>query len=764
MLRKSRNLLIAIGASALSALTAACGGGGGVRSTPTPPRATPTPSPTPAPTPTPTPPPADYDTVEYRQTVGAVSMNALAAYQEGATGAGVKVGVIDSGIDLQSQEFPGRIDPASADVAANRGLDDEGGHGTAVAFTLAGRRNGVGTHGVAFDSTLLVMRADAPGSCAETGEDGGCKFNDDAIARGVDRAANNGARVINISLGGDPPSAGLVDAIGRATQQGVIIVISAGNDSTPNPDPFAEVANTAAARGLVVIAGSVNAADTLSDFSDKAGDGKTHYLAAVGESVRAPDQNDTPYFWSGTSFAAPQIAGAVALLAQAFPNLSGAQIVQILYDSARDVGAPGVDSIYGHGVLDITKAFQPLGTTSVAGTPSPASLTTNATLSAPMGDAAQSGLGAVILDGFDRAFAIDLARTIDTSGPAPTLAGVLQTHQRTIAGALGAATVSVTIAPGGREPTIVPMRLSPGDARQARAIAGLVTSRLGKDATFAIGFSRSGAALTAQLAGLDEPAFLVAGDPTRAQGFVSDVGGSAAVRRQVGAWGVTASAESGAVLNHLGSALPLIADRYARSGYDRFSIGLDRHFGDVAAAVSIARLHEENSVLGARFGGALGASRATTWFLDAGTRWNAGGGWNLGGALRLGWTSADVRGGLDGAGRIRTSAFAVDIGKDGVFGGDSAGLRIAQPLRVSKGGIDLALPTHWDYDRLVVDTWTTQRLNLAPTGREIDVEARYGRWLGAGWLDTNLFWRRDPGNITSLPNDYGAAVRYSVAF
>ena len=172
-------------------LLAACGGGGGggINSTPTPPPATvpaptPTPTPTPAPTPTPT---ASYDTTEYRATVGAVSMNALAAYRVGATGKGIGVGIIDSGIDLQSQEFGTRVSSASQDVAGNASIDDEGGHGTAVAFTLAGRRNDAGTHGVAFDSTLIVLRADRPGTCATASKDdsdSGCKFGTDAIARG----------------------------------------------------------------------------------------------------------------------------------------------------------------------------------------------------------------------------------------------------------------------------------------------------------------------------------------------------------------------------------------------------------------------------------------------------------------------------------------------------------------------------------------------------------------------------------------------------
>ena len=99
-----------------------------------------------------------------------------------------------------------------------------------------------------------------------------------------------------------------------------------------------------------------------------------------------------------------------------------------------------------------------------------------------------------------------------------------------------------------------------------------------------------------------------------------------------------------------------------------------------------------------------------------------------------------------------------------MFGHDTLGLRIAQPLRVARGGIDLGLPTYFDYASNTVTDWTTQRLNLAPQGRELDVEMRYGVPAFGGGLDTNLFFRRDPGNFAALPNDYGMAMRYSLGF
>src|SRR5205085_10083281 len=113
-----------------------------------------------------------------------VVSNAIAAYNAGSTGKGVKIGVIDSGINPSLPEFAGRIDPASGDVAGSRGVSDEDGHGTAVSAVAAAARNSSGSMGVAFDATIVSERADEPGSCATTGTDGGCKFLDSDIAAG----------------------------------------------------------------------------------------------------------------------------------------------------------------------------------------------------------------------------------------------------------------------------------------------------------------------------------------------------------------------------------------------------------------------------------------------------------------------------------------------------------------------------------------------------------------------------------------------------
>lgn len=772
------------GLFALAACGGGSGGGGGVGTIPAPPvlpAPTPTPSPVPVPTPSPTPTPrVNYDTSEYRATIGAVSMNALTAYDHGGTGAGIRVGVIDSGIDLQSQEFGDcsgglgtgscRILATSRDTAGNASIDDVGGHGTAVAFTIAGRRNDAGTHGVAFDAQLIVARADSPGSCADTSANGGCSFNDDAIAAGLDAARDGGARVVNISLGGDPPSRSLLQAVDRATAAGIVIVISAGNDGDKpegvNPDPFAgTAAASSGARGLVIIAGSVNSSDQISSFSNRAGTGANTYLAAVGQSVRAPDETGAPMLWSGTSFSAPQIAGAVALLAQAFPNLTGAQIVQLLYATARDAGDAGTDAIYGRGVLDLTRAFQPVGSLSVAGSGGAVSTGINAALSTPMGDARQGALGAVVLDGFDRAFATDLARTIRHQGSARRLPQLMASRERSFSAGVRGLGVAVSLVPTRDSIRIERLGIGSQDADAARVLAATVSGRLGGKAQFAIGASESGNTLTARLTGRADPAFLVARDPVQNAGFDVDVSGSVAVRQALGPWGITLAQEQGQVLSRRDTEFVALKWRPQRSGYARTTIGLDRSFGGLIAGLSFTQMREADTVLGARFSGALGAARANSSFLDLGLRYDLGAGWTLGGSMRQGWTQAKLRGGLEGSGLIRTNAFAADIGKTGLFAGaDSFGLRVAQPLRVASGGIDLALPVDWDYATASVSAWNASRINLTPQGREVDYELRYFWPLATGDLSANLFVRTQPGNFAAMSADKGAAVRLTLGF
>lgn len=762
----ARSLLRAGVALPLAALVACGGGGGRPQPAPAPPPIL-APAPAPTPTPTPTPSSTDFGTAEYDRSSGLAVSNALPAYQSGATGAGILAGVIDSGVDVDSPEFAGKISPFSADLAGNRGLQDEGGHGTAVSSVLLGARNGLGTHGVAFDATLLVLRTDSPGTCADPGsgdDEGGCSHSDSVIARGVDLATAQGARVINISLGGSPMAFPLRGAIGRATAAGVVIVISAGNDGEANPDEFARIAADPSARGQVIIAGSVNSVGSISSFSNRAGSHANVYLSALGERVRAPGHEGTSFSWSGTSFAAPHIAGAVALLAQAFPNLSGAQIVDLLLRTATDAGAAGPDSIYGRGLLNIGRAFEPQGQSSLAGSAAKVSLDDNGTMSAPMGDAGGGQLGAVILDGYDRAFAVDLAGSIRSATPSMTLAGSLQNEQRNLAAARGGTMVALSIQPGDRTVSLDRLMLSRDEAERARAVAGMVSSRLGKNSSFAIGIAQSGTSLAAQLEGRSDPAFLIARDATGAVGFERRSDSAFAFRHQIGRLGLWATAEQGDALVYEHGFVSQLRGRYQRYGYSSVTAGFDRAFGNLRLAGSASHLIEGQTVLGARFGPAFGAGSARSWFVDVDASMALGGGWSIGGATRQGWTMVGAGGALGRSALLRTDSYAFDLARAGLFDpSDRLAFRVSQPLRVASGGFDLSLPTGYDYVSGVT-AYSLQRLDLSPEGREIDFETSYARELWGGRMGAHLFYRNDPGNYEAMPDDVGAAVRFSLGF
>ena len=448
---RSRRFHIGCAISAL-AMLAGCGGGGGsappISSTPAPvPTPTPTPVPTPTPSPTPTPTPlSTFDTAEFRRSDGPGFHNATAAWTRGVTGKGAKIAIVDTGIDTDSPEFAGRIDPASADVAGNGTVEDVGGHGTQVALIAAAARNNTGIVGIAYDATIAMFRADTPGTCADTSaESDGCSFDDRDIATGINRAVSAGATVVNLSLGGDAPSTALINAVRNASAKGVVVVVSAGNDGDgsdpkidPNqPNPFAAGVRNAGGSN-VIIAGSVDENSQFSGFSNKAGSQAQWFLSALGERVCCEYENGalkietTPdgqfvTLISGTSFSAPQIAGAVALLKQAFPNLTGPQMVELLLTSARDAGAAGTDSTYGRGILDIAKAFQPSGTTTLAGSATSVALGDSSGVSSgPMGDAFTSApLGTVVLDGYKRAYSYDLARGLQRASVRPKLLGAV---------------------------------------------------------------------------------------------------------------------------------------------------------------------------------------------------------------------------------------------------------------------------------------------------------------------------------------------------
>jgi len=741
------------------------GGGGGIGSTPPPPSTlTPPPTTTPPP-PSPPPPGTNFDTSEYERSNGAISSGAITAWQKGATGQGVKLAVVDSGINPALAEFAGRIDPASRDVAGSRGLGDEGGHGTAVTATAAAARNDAQNVGVAFDATILSFRADDPGSCKTSD---GCAFFDNAIAAGVDAARVAGAKVINLSLGGSAPGNQLLSAMQRAVSAGIVLVISAGNDGEDplkgrSADPFALIpAQTFP--GQVIIAGSLGLSDgaggtnlnQLSDFSNRAGQGQNWYLAALGYRVRTIDQTGTGFLYSGTSFSAPIITGAVALMAQAFPNLTAREIVDILFRTADDLGAAGDDAVFGQGRLNIGRAFQPVGITSLAGTEVQV---TDASVTGGMPEAAgdsggQGSMGAIILDGYSRAFALNLAKGLQTAEVRRPLEQSLLSNVRGSAVRAGRVSVAMSVAerpglPGTFD--MMHLAVGPDDARRSRLVAGSAIASLDSKTRASFGIGQGAKAIERQLTQAEPGAFLVARDISGDPGFQARRGTSMAFRRDLGFAGLTVASEQGKVWQDVNT-------NAFGSPYRWTSATLDRRFGANSwASIGVSKLEESDTLLGGQLGSLYGPGGSSSTFLDLEARRNLGNGWSATMMGRRGWTNFS-------SGSFQTGAYAFDLAKVGLVNrADRLGLRVAQPLRVESGGMSMLLPTGYDYATQAA-TSGREYLSFSPSGREVDAELSYSTGLGRGWLGANLFARRQPGHVATADPDLGAAIRYSLGF
>src|SRR3989344_8109038 len=286
-------------------------------------------------------------------------------------GSGVTVAVIDTGIayedygifrrapDLAGTQFVPGYDFANNDTHPN---DDEG-HGTHVAGTIAqSTNNGIGVAGVAFGARLMPIKAlNAQGSGT---------YAD--IAESIRWAADNGAKVINMSHGGPAPATDLEDALAYAYNKGVTIVAASGNDNAGS------VSYPAAYNQYVIAVGATRFDETRAPYSNY---GSALDIVAPGGDLGVDQNHDgygdgvlqqtfgnnvgsfSYYFYSGTSMATPHVAGVAALIISAGKASTPADVQTLLQNTADDLGPTGRDDQYGWGIVDAAEA--------VAGDPIP---------------------------------------------------------------------------------------------------------------------------------------------------------------------------------------------------------------------------------------------------------------------------------------------------------------------------------------------------------------------------------------------------------
>ena len=260
-------------------------------------------------------------------------------------GAGVVVAVVDTGV-APAPDLAGRLLPGWNVIARSDASADDNGHGTHVAGTIAeAEGNGLAEAGVAPEASILPVKVlDAEGAGSDVD-----------VAAGIVWAADHGARIINLSLGGPEASTVLADAVVYARRAGVLIVAAAGNDG-------GSVGVPARLAGVIAV-GAVDAALVRAPFS--AG-GRALDLVAPGVGIVQQTLDGAGGYadrsFSGTSMASPHVAGVAALVLAAGRATTATGVARLLTRTARDLGVAGKDTAYGAGLVRADAALGRPGT------------------------------------------------------------------------------------------------------------------------------------------------------------------------------------------------------------------------------------------------------------------------------------------------------------------------------------------------------------------------------------------------------------------
>lgn len=262
-----------------------------------------------------------------------------------STGYGVKVAVVDTGIDTKHPDLKANIKGGISFVTGSRGYKDDNGHGTHVAGTIAAIDNDIGVVGVAPDASLYGVKVlDRKGS----------GYMSDVIA-GIDWSASNGMQVITMSLGASSGSASLQAAVNNAYNQGIVIVAAAGNNG-------GSIGYPAAYESVIAVTATDNN-NILAYFSSR---GPEAELTAPGVSIYSTYKNGGYSTLSGTSMATPHVTGTVALLLTTPPGVydidndgkwDPPEVRSKLHNTAIDLGDVGLDDYYGYGLVNALNAL-----------------------------------------------------------------------------------------------------------------------------------------------------------------------------------------------------------------------------------------------------------------------------------------------------------------------------------------------------------------------------------------------------------------------
>ncbi len=264
----------------------------------------------------------------------------------------VTIAVLDTGINLNHEDLQASIVPGYNFIDNNDNPEDGHGHGThAAGIAAAITNNGKGIAGIAGGAKIMpvkVMNDSGSGDYA-------------SIINGIRYAADNGAQVISMSLGGAGLSQAMQEAVDYAISRGASVVAASGNSNSP-------VAFPGNCNGVITV-GAVSNSNERASFSNY---GPEMDVVAPGVNIISTFKGSASSYtlMSGTSMATPFVSGVAALVRAANPNLASTEVTKIIDQATTDLGTAGFDNYYGYGLVDANQAVD-MALNGQTGNPSP---------------------------------------------------------------------------------------------------------------------------------------------------------------------------------------------------------------------------------------------------------------------------------------------------------------------------------------------------------------------------------------------------------
>ena len=656
----------------------------------------------------------------------------------------VKVGVLDSGFNVNHQEFQGVV--AGAGDFGNTGtlLDDKVVHGSYVAQIIAGVHAGYSGN-----VRLLLGKAADPSGLIYTS----------TVGRAGEWAIDNGARVVNLSLDGalTSISAGQLKGMyDRAVANQAVLVMAAGNNGknlSADPQYFGNDALFAAGnqsyQSLSLIVGALDSNRHLAAYSNYAGGNKAvqqRFLVAPGdnqvvrqEQTAPPQAGDTIRF-SGTSSATPVVAAAAATLRANWTHLSAGQTADLLLQSAdktfsslyasNSCGGTGNENCgyfyFGQGRLDLASAMKPQGKTviptgSTVDGPSHTVATTRLALPAAFGDAAsrQLNVNAAFIDGYGRDYAFRLSQ-LATGTNSMRLAERMD-----------------TLVNGSRQSFATPYGNAyaafDGDGQRTLSLASAEVGNLGF--TFVSG---KGDQVQQEPLGVET---------------LSLSGGLLAHYAQAHGLGASMKLDGGVKIStraFTASEASTLQDNAGTGARYESSVSFTPREG-TTASIGLAQTADRGTALGMAGKGALNLGNSVTDSLLLGLSTRLNGGYSAFANAEFGrmgmdnGTSSLIRS-LEG---VRTSQFALGLSWAGLLADGKASQFVAalsQPLRVDAATALLNLPVGRTDDGKV--RYEVRSTNLTPSGRQLNAEIAFRQQLTkSASFGVNAVYARDAGHV-----------------